>query len=89
MAIRSRTVLGGNCASVTAAGASVNGVTVAPTNSVAPRSKHLDLIRSPHLVLTRNRLAECAVRRQFCYAIPSFVTQSLVKPPASGRLWPG
>ncbi len=90
MAIRSRTVLGGNCASVTtAAGASVNGVTAAPTSSAAPRNKHLDLIRSPHLVLTRNRLAECAVPRQFCCAILSLVTQSWAKLPVSARLWLG
>jgi hypothetical protein len=58
--------LGGNCASVTAAGASVKGATVAPANSAAPKSRHFDLIRIPHLVIARNRLAERAVLRQFC-----------------------
>src|SRR6516165_1942749 len=47
MAIRSRTLSGGNCASATAAGASVNGATVAAANSVAPIIKHLDLITEP------------------------------------------
>src|SRR6516165_8684405 len=47
MAIRSRTLLGGNCASVTAARASVKGVTVAPANSAAPKSRHFDLMRTP------------------------------------------
>jgi hypothetical protein len=70
--------LGGNCASVTtAAGANVNGVTVAPTNKAAPISKHLDLIRIPHLVIVYNRLAEGAFSRQLCCAISSFVTPIL------------
>src|SRR4029077_9085808 len=90
MAIRSRTVLGVNCASVTtAAAANVSGVTVTTANKAAPISNHLDLIRIPHLVLTRNRLAEGAFSRQLCCAISSFVTQFWVKPPASGRLWLG
>jgi len=47
MAIKSRTLLGGNCASATAAGVSVDGVAVAPANSAAPTSKDLDLIPFP------------------------------------------
>jgi hypothetical protein len=51
MAIRSRTLLGGNCASVTAAGTSADGATAALIDSPAPSNKPLDLIRSPHLVI--------------------------------------
>jgi hypothetical protein len=79
IAIKFRTLLGGNCASVTAAGANLNGATVALVNRAAPTSRHLDLMRIPHLVIACNRLAECACLRQFCCAIPNSVNLSWIK----------
>jgi hypothetical protein len=53
MAIKSRTLLGGNCESITAAArANVDGMTMATANAAAPTSKHLDLIWTPDLFVT-------------------------------------
>src|SRR5262245_52354948 len=48
IAIRSRTVFGGNCDSVTAAGAGVGVAKTTPAASnAAPKYRHFDLIRIP------------------------------------------
>jgi hypothetical protein len=54
-------------------------MTVAPANNAAPTSGHLDLIRIPHVVIARNRLAERGLPRQFCCGIPSSTSLSWMK----------